>query len=147
MKTFQEFVESAKNIALDEIHMIISPTRSTRNEPEEPPKEVKKPNPKDPGYVEKYREYIEYIKAKKSQFIKEVTGSFHYGSERYQQKLEKERRESDQRKKEQQEKETTQARTDFRSGGFIRGTKGGKSGKFYKNAATGKYTIFVPDNQ
>ena len=85
-----------------------------------------------------------------SQFIKEVRGSFDLnpGSKEYQKELEKERRESAQRKKEQQEKETTQARTDLRSGGFIRGsTKGGKTGKFYKNAATGRYTIFVPDNQ
>lgn len=58
MKTFKEFVGSAKNIALDEIHMIISPTRSTKNKPEKPSKEVKKPNPNDPEYVRKYREYI-----------------------------------------------------------------------------------------
>jgi hypothetical protein len=84
-----------------------------------------------------------------SQFLAEVRGSFDLnpGSKEYQKELEKEKRESAQRKKEQQERQTTQARTDFRSGGFIRGTKGGKSGKFYKNAATGRYTIFVPDNQ
>lgn len=82
-----------------------------------------------------------------SQFLAEVESSFSYGSKDYQTKLEKERRESAQRKKEQQKKETTQARIDLRSGGFIRGTKGGKSGKFYKNVTTKKYTIFVPDNQ
>ena len=82
-----------------------------------------------------------------SHFLAEIESSFSYGSKDYQTKLEKERRKSAQRKKEQQEKETTQARTDLRSGRFIRGTKGGKSGKFYENAATGKYTIFVPDNQ
>lgn len=83
-----------------------------------------------------------------SQFLAEVRGSFDLnpGSKEYQKELEKERIEAKQRKKEQQERQTTQARTDFRSGGFIRGTKGGKSGKFYKNAATGRYTIFVPDN-
>jgi hypothetical protein len=83
-----------------------------------------------------------------SQFLAEVRGSFDHnpGSEEYQKELEKERTEAKKRKKEQQERQTTQARTDFRSGGFIRGTKGGKSGKFYKNAATGRYTIFVPDN-
>ena len=87
-----------------------------------------------------------------SQFLAEIESRFSYGSKQYQQELEKRRQESEQRKKEQQEREATQARTDFRSGGFIRGTQGGKSGKFYKNAATdknavtGKYTIFVPDN-
>lgn len=83
-----------------------------------------------------------------SQFLAEVRGSFdsNPGSEEYQTELEKERRKSAQEKERQQKRQTTQARTDFRSGGFIRGTKGGKSGKFYKNFATQRHTIFVPDN-
>lgn len=84
-----------------------------------------------------------------SQFLAEVRGSFDLnpGSKEYQRELEKERRKKQTEKEEQQKRETTQARTDFRSGGFIRGTKGGKSGKFYKNAATGRYTIFVADSE
>lgn len=82
-----------------------------------------------------------------SQFLAEIAGSFSYGSKEYQKELEQKQKEEKNQTRQRQERETTQARTDFRSGGFIRGTKGGKSGKFYKNAATGRYTIFVPDNQ
>ena len=83
-----------------------------------------------------------------SQFLAEVKGPFdlYPGSKEYQVELDKQSQEKEKQKQQERHQNTTQARTDFRSGGFISGAKGGKSGKFYKNAATGKYSIFVPDN-
>lgn len=81
-----------------------------------------------------------------SQFLTEIEVAFNYGSKEYQRELEKQRKEKERRTRQQQQSNADAASHDFHRGGFQRGSKNGVPGKFYKNEATGKYDVFVPDN-
>lgn len=81
-----------------------------------------------------------------SQFFTEATlqKGEHYGSPGYQKRLEDERSEQRNTSQEIRNSDTNQAAANLKSG-FMVGSQGGKMGKFYKDAVTGKYTVFRPD--
>jgi len=81
-----------------------------------------------------------------SQFISEVTlgKGEHYGRPEYQKRLYDERAKQEEENRKNRTSDANQAREDLKAG-FMRGSKGGRKGKFYKDAVTGKYTVFKPD--
>jgi len=83
-----------------------------------------------------------------SQFFaeSEVRGSFDSdpGSEEYQDALIKARKAKQKQKDDELAANVATSKSNLRKG-FVVGSQDGKMGKFYKDAVTGKYTVFKPD--
>lgn len=109
MKTFQEFLEIAKNTVLDEV-LMVSPPKPTEKKKQKPTKATK-PDPNDPDYVRKHREYI---KAKQSQVEMVDYARLSSGAEAASEKAAVAKK----AKEERQKSDADSARTAFRTKGI-----------------------------